>query len=58
MNESEPIHEKYFVFTERDGFIEAVYWCETLKEAKKEARTRKKKYPSEANHVYIGERLT
>jgi hypothetical protein len=54
---TESVHEKYFVFTENNGFVEAVYWCETLAEAKKEARERKKKFPSEKNRIYIGERL-
>ena len=52
-----PIEEKYFVFTESNGFIEAVYWCKTLSEARIEARQRKKKFPHEAKRVYIGEIL-
>lgn len=48
---------RHFVFTENEGFIEAVYWCKTLDEAKQEARQRKKKHPSESKQVYIGQLL-
>jgi len=47
--------EKHFVFTENEGLIEAVWWCKTLKEAQEEAKKRKKKFPTEAKQVYIGE---
>jgi len=49
--------EKYFVFTEHYGSIEAVWWCKTLKEAKREAKARKKDFPKEAKQVYIGQIL-
>jgi len=49
--------EKYFVFTENEGQIEAVYWCKTLKEALSRAKKRKKQFPSEAKQVYVGELL-
>lgn len=49
--------EKYFVFTENEGRIEAVYWCKTLTEARKRAEERKKNFPSESKQVYVGEVL-
>lgn len=51
------LEEKYFVFTENEGGIEAVWWCKTKQEAKEEAERRKKKFPEEAKQVYIGEIL-
>lgn len=51
--------EKYFVFAiNEDGDIEPVIWFETLEEAKKEAKKWKKKYPEDAESVFIGEVLT
>ena len=50
--------EKFFVFAiNEDGELEPVIWFKTLKEAKKEAKEWKKKYPSDAPHVFIGQRL-
>ena len=54
----EKIQERYFVFTENNGFIEGVVWCKTLTNAKNLAKARKMKFPQEADHVYICEILT
>lgn len=49
--------EKYFVFAlKEDGQIEPVIWFETLKEARREAKDWKKKYPSD-KPIYIGKLL-
>jgi len=53
----ETLNERFFVFTENEGAIEAVLWCKTKAEAKREAKQRKKKFPSEAKQVYVGELL-
>lgn len=49
--------EKYFIFTENLGHIEAICWCKTIEEARERAKARKQKYPNEAVNVYIGELL-
>jgi len=49
--------EKYFVFNENEGTIEAVYWCQSLEEAKEVSKNRKKRFPEEAESVHIGEVL-
>ena len=50
--------ERFFVFAiTEDGELEPVIWFKTLKSARKEAKEWKKKYPSDAPHVFIGERL-
>ena len=49
--------EKYFVFNENEGLVEAVYWCKTLEEAKRASQARKKRFPEEAESVHIGEVL-
>jgi len=50
------VEEEYFVFTmkEEEPEFGAIFWCETLTEAIREKRERKKKYPSEADQVHIG----
>ena len=49
--------EKYFVFAmKEDGGIEPVIWFETLKEARKEAKDWKKRFPSD-KPIYIGKLL-
>ena len=49
--------EKYFVFAMKaDGGIEPVIWFETLKEARKEAKDWKKRFPSD-KPIYIGKLL-
>ena len=49
------MEEKYFVFNENEGSIEAVWWCKTLEEAREEAKKRKKNFPEEKKQVYVGE---
>lgn len=50
--------EKYFVFAiTEEGQLEPVVWFKTLEDAKKEAKEWKKKFPSDAPHVFIAERL-
>jgi len=56
-NKVSKLEEKYFVFTENNGYIEAVYWCKNLGEAEQEAKKRKQKFPDESKHVFIGEIL-
>jgi len=47
--------EKFFTATLNDGFLEAVYWHKTLKEAKAEAKKLRKKFPKE--EIIVGEKL-
>jgi len=50
--------EKYFVCAINEGGeLEPVIWFKTLKEAQKEAKEWKKKYPVDAPTIYVGEIL-
>ena len=47
--------EKFFVFNEYYGDIEVIQWFETLENAKKEAKRRKKLRLREDEQIYVGE---
>ena len=49
--------EDYFVATFNEGYLEAVYWVETEKEAKKYAASLKKKWPEDSKNVIVGKLL-
>lgn len=52
------LEEKFFAFAiNEDGELEPVIWFKTEEEAKKEAEKWKKKYPTDAPHVYYGQVL-